>query len=204
MHHARRAARGTLWTATLAAALAALPAPSIAQQATPSSAQPAERPEPASVLGSLTDEQRARVCLEKYDLDKSGLAIKGYDPISYFPEGGSKPTKGDKKFELVRDGVRYRFTSAAHRDLFKANPDKYAPAYGGWCAYAMAKGDYTEPNPKRYLIQNGKLMLFYDGFFGDTYKKWNDEGPKELEPLADDFWDSELNKEALKVAKQDD
>lgn len=166
-------------------------------------AQP-ERAEPETAAEHLSDEQRAALAAEKFDLDKNNLAIKGYDPVSYFPEGGAKPAKGSKKFEFVRDGVRYRFTNAAHRDLFKADPEKYAPAYGGWCAYAMAKDDYTAPNPKRFLIQNGRLMLFYDGFFGDTYKKWNDEGPELLEPLADQFWMSEIEGEAQRIASEKD
>ncbi|MFT5423939.1 MAG: hypothetical protein ACI89L_001731 [Phycisphaerales bacterium] len=182
--------------------LSALGAPAF-QPAEPSQQQP-ERAEPKGSIEKLTEEQRAKLCLEKFDVDKNALAIKGYDPVSYFPEGGSTPTRGDKKIELVRLGVHYRFASEAHRELFKADPEKYEPAYGGWCAYAMAKGDYTAPDPKRYLIQNGKLMLFYDGFFGDTYKKWNDEEPKVLEPLADTFWMSEVEEEAVKIVREDE
>ena len=129
--------------------------------------------------------------IKKYELGRKDLAIEGYDPVAYFPEGSSKAKKGSKDYEYTHRGVTYRFISAKHRDMFKMNPDKYEPTHGGWCAYAMAKGDYTEPNPKRFLIQNGRLMLFYDGLFGDTYKSWFDEGPEKLELKADEFWEQE-------------
>ncbi|MCA9273159.1 MAG: hypothetical protein KDA31_08945 [Phycisphaerales bacterium] len=129
--------------------------------------------------------------IKKYELGRKNLAIEGYDPVAYFPEGGGKPQKGKKDYEYTHRGVVYRFVSAKHRDMFKEDPDKYEPTHGGWCAYAMAKGDYTEPNPKRFLIQNGRLMLFYDGLFGDTYKMWLDENPEELEKKADEFWEKE-------------
>jgi len=129
--------------------------------------------------------------IDKYELPKNKLAIGGYDPVAYFPEGGGKAVKGKKDFEHTHRGVVYRFAKAEHLRLFKENPDKYEPTHGGWCAYAMAKGDYTEPNPKRFLIQNDRLMLFYDGIFGDTYKMWIEEGPKDLEKKADEFWQKE-------------
>lgn len=126
--------------------------------------------------------------VDKYEIGRNKLAIEGYDPVAYFPEGGGKAQKGKKDYEHTHRGVVYRFVSAEHRDLFKANPDKYEPTHGGWCAYAIAKGDYTEPNPKRFLIQNDRLMLFYDGIFGDTYKMWFEEGADDLETKADAFW----------------
>ena len=131
---------------------------------------------------------------ESYQLKKT-LGAQGYDPVAYFPEGDpngkGKATKGNKKITFQYNGVTYRFSSTKNRDLFKANPLKYEPAYGGWCAYAVSHETYTEPNPKRFLIQNGRLMLFYDGLFGDTYKDWHKEGPTKLEPLADQFWKAE-------------
>ncbi len=141
--------------------------------------------------GRETWVNKAERNVEKYELGRRNLAIEGYDPVAYFPEGGGKPRKGKKDYVHTHRGVTYRFVSARHRDLFKNDPDRYEPTHGGWCAYAMAKGDYTEPNPKRFLIQNGRLMLFYDGLFGDTYKSWHKEGPEELEVQADAFWEKE-------------
>ncbi|MEM7755822.1 MAG: YHS domain-containing (seleno)protein [Planctomycetota bacterium] len=133
---------------------------------------------------------------EHYQLaKKKTLGAQGYDVVAYFPEGDpkgeGKPTKGNKKITYTYNGVTYRFSSNKNRELFKANPLKYEPAYGGWCAYAISKETYTEPNPKRFTIQNGRLLLFYDGLFGDTYKDWFKEGPQKLEPEANSFWKAE-------------
>lgn len=124
-------------------------------------------------------------------LKKKGFGAGGHDPVAYFPEGGAKPTKGNKKFQAEYRGVTYRFASAKNREKFLARPSRYEPAYGGWCAYAIAHEDYTKPNPKRFLIQNDRLLLFYDGIGGDTYKRWHKEGPTKLEGLADVWWESE-------------
>ncbi|GAB5496246.1 MAG: hypothetical protein Phyf2KO_13260 [Phycisphaerales bacterium] len=149
-------------------------------------AQQASQTQVANVASEWINPERRK--LDKYELGNKNLAIEGYDPVAYFPEGGSKPKKGKKAHEHTHRGVVYRFVSAENLRKFKNNPDKYEPTHGGWCAYAIAKGDYTEPNPKRFVIQNDRLMLFYDGLFGDTYKSWHKEGPEQLEKKADQFW----------------
>ena len=138
--------------------------------------------------------------VKKYDLGRKDLAIEGYDPVAYFPEGGSKAKKGNKKITHTHRGVLYRFATEANKAKFVADPDKYEPAHGGWCSYAMAKDTYTEPNPKRFLIQNGRLFLFYDGLFGDTYKDWHKEGPEKLEEEADQVWLNESGERPRKPA----
>ncbi|MFA9213327.1 MAG: YHS domain-containing (seleno)protein [Candidatus Methylacidiphilales bacterium] len=106
-----------------------------------------------------------------FNLDKNNLAIQGYDPISYF-EG--TPQKGNALFLTFYKGVQYYFTSQAHKDLFLKTPEKYEPAYGGWCAYAMGEyGDKVEIDPTSYKIVNGKLNLFYYSFINKTLNKWN-------------------------------
>jgi YHS domain-containing protein len=147
----------------------------------------------------LTDEQAVRLRKDRFDLSRAGLAIEGYDPVAYFPEGGGRPTKGKKELSVEHRGVTYRFANAANRDRFVASPATYEPAYGGWCAYAMGHEDYTEPNPKRFSIEHGRLLLFYDGLLGDTLKSWNEEGPAVLTPKADAFWTQELEKAADKL-----
>ena len=141
--------------------------------------------------------------IKKYELGKRDLAIEGYDPVAYFPEGGSKAKKGNKKITHTHRGVLYRFASEANKAKFIADPDKYEPAHGGWCSYAMAKDTYTEPNPKRFVIQNGRLFLFYDGLFGDTYKDWHKEGTEELEKEADQIWLNESG-ERPRIPTEDD
>jgi len=86
------------------------------------------------------------------------LALKGYDPVAYFTD--AKPTPGVAAYELVWDGQRYRFASAEHRDLFKANPEKYAPQFGGSCTMNMANGVRRESDPNNWVISNGNLYVF--------------------------------------------
>ena len=73
------------------------------------------------------------------------LGLKGYDPVAYFTL--ATPTPGLTDYEYVYDGVRYRFANARHRDLFKANPEKYAPQFGGSCAMNMSNGVRREADP---------------------------------------------------------
>ncbi len=86
------------------------------------------------------------------------LAIKGYDPVAYFTDG--KPVAGLPEFEFEWDERRYRFASAGHRDLFKADPVRYAPQFGNYCAMALAKGEVVVANPENWLISDSKLYVF--------------------------------------------
>jgi YHS domain-containing protein len=86
------------------------------------------------------------------------LAIKGYDPVAYFTDGA--PVRGLSDFEYVWDDHVYRFASAEHRDMFKADPVRYAPQFGNFCAMALAKGQVVVANPENWLISDGKLYVF--------------------------------------------
>jgi YHS domain-containing protein len=86
------------------------------------------------------------------------LVIKGYDPVAYFTD--KKPVEGVAEYELVFDGQRYRFVSAQHRDLFKTNPDKYAPQFAGLCAMNLSQGVKRESDPKNWIISNDHLYVF--------------------------------------------
>jgi hypothetical protein len=81
--------------------------------------------------------------------EKLPLAIKGYDPVAYFAAG--KPAWDER---------RYRFASAAHRELFKADPERYAPQFANFCAMSLANGELVEANPENWLISDGKLYIF--------------------------------------------
>ena len=114
-----------------------------------------------------------------------GVAIKGWDPVSYF---ANKPVKGSAHFALAYDGITYYFSSDANRELFKKSPTKYEPQYGGWCAYAMGKdGTKVEVDPETFKIINGKLFLFYNQFFNNTLKSWNKDETN-LHQHADANW----------------
>ena len=86
------------------------------------------------------------------------LAIKGYDPVAYFTDG--KPLRGLAEFEYRWDDYRWQFVSAAHRDMFKADPVHYAPQFGNYCAMALSLGQIVVANPENWLIRDGKLYVF--------------------------------------------
>ena len=98
-----------------------------------------------------------------------GVAVGGYDPVAYFTDG--KPVKGSKDLTTEYEGVTWRFASAANRDAFKANPAKYAPQYGGYCAYAVAKGSTAKGDPQAWTIHDGKLYLNFDKRVRATWAK---------------------------------
>lgn len=117
---------------------------------------------------------------------ENGLAIQGYDPVAYFNAG--KAVEGKKDLFVSYQGVIYRFSSTANRDLFKAAPEKYEPVYGGWCAYAMgATGEKVEVDPETFKIIDGKLYLYYNKLFTNTLKTWNKD-EKKLKEQADSNW----------------
>lgn len=108
----------------------------------------------------------------QFNFSKKGVAIDGYDPVTYFTE--NKPRKGKQGFALFFSGATYYFTSNENKELFKKDPYKYEPQYGGWCAYAMGNdGSKVEVDPETFKIVNGKLYLFYNKFFTNTLKNWN-------------------------------
>lgn len=86
-----------------------------------------------------------------------GTAVEGYDVVAYFTEG--RPVKGQSEFSHSWRGATWRFASAEHRDLFAANPERYAPQYGGYCAYAVAQGATAGIDPEAWKIVDGKLYL---------------------------------------------
>jgi YHS domain-containing protein len=88
-----------------------------------------------------------------------GTAIDGYDAVAYFNEG--KPVEGDSEFSHDWNGATWHFSSAGNRDLFAADPEKYAPQYGGYCAYAVSQGYTASTEPDAWSIVDGKLYLNY-------------------------------------------
>jgi YHS domain-containing protein len=122
----------------------------------------------------------------QYNLSKSGLAISGYDPVAYFTTG--KAVEGKKDILVQTDGITYLFSTPLNRDLFKANPAKYRPQYGGWCAYAMgSSGEKVEVDPETFKVLDGKLYLFYNKYFNNTLKSWNKDEAG-LKTKADVNW----------------
>jgi YHS domain-containing protein len=89
---------------------------------------------------------------------EQALGIKGYDPVAYFTE--KRATLGDPQYQHEWDGALYRFASARHLEMFKADPDRYLPQYNNWCAASVAKGVKVEGNPEYWTVVDGRLYLF--------------------------------------------
>jgi hypothetical protein len=91
--------------------------------------------------------------------DRRQVAVQGYDVVAYFAAG--RPTKGVADFTHDWQGARWQFSTPANRDLFAAQPEKYAPAYGGFCAYAVSRNYTADIDPNAWSVVNGRLFLNY-------------------------------------------
>jgi YHS domain-containing protein len=106
----------------------------------------------------------------EYNTLYAGLGAKGYDVVAYFTD--NKPVMGSEEFFTEYGGVTWRFATAEHRDLFKANPVKYAPQYGGFCAWGVANGKLFDVDPVNdWTIVDGKLFLNFNGDILSTFSK---------------------------------
>lgn len=115
------------------------------------------------------------------------VAIHGYDPVAYFAD--SKAIKGDKQFKHEWNGATWYFVSAAHRDTFAKEPEKYAPQFGGYCAWAVSQNYTADIDPAAWKIVEGKLYLNYSP---DIQTKWAKDIPGNIKK-ADANWPG-LNK----------
>lgn len=97
-----------------------------------------------------------------------GVAVGGYDAVSYFRDGEPRPGKAE--FAVDWQGVGWRFASAENLSAFQASPEKYAPQYGGYCAYAVSKGATAKGDPLAWTIAGGKLYLNYSPAVRATWR----------------------------------
>jgi len=111
------------------------------------------------------------------------VAIQGYDTVAYFTDG--EPTKGNAEFEHAWQDARWQFASASNRDLFTANPERYAPQYGGYCALGVAAGEVSDVDPKAFTIVDGKLYLNKEMKFREVFRK----APEAHIGVADYNWE---------------
>jgi YHS domain-containing protein len=103
------------------------------------------------------------------NLDKTGLAIQGYDPVAFFTDG--KSIKGKPEFPARYNGALYCFASKEHRDVFKADPTKYEPAFGGYCAYGVSRNKLVEIDVEAFQIVDGRLLLQYSKGIRDDFNR---------------------------------
>jgi YHS domain-containing protein len=128
-------------------------------------------------------------CAQTNDYNtKRGYAIDGYDVVSYF---NNKPIEGTSDYVTEFDGVKFKFASEEHLNLFEKNPEKYVPQYGGYCAYAIgAKSSKVSIDPETFEIRDGKLYLFYNAWGTNTLELWQKEGAENLKEKADKNWET--------------
>lgn len=120
-----------------------------------------------------------------------GLALQGYDAVAYFTQ--AKAVKGSNAYVYSYNGAKWYFANQENLNAFKISPTKYAPQYGGWCAYAMgAKGEKIDVDPETFKIIDGKLFLFYNSFLNNTLTTWNKD-EKNLHAKADQNWQRIIN-----------
>jgi YHS domain-containing protein len=118
------------------------------------------------------------------NLTSDGVAIKGHDPVAYFTM--NKPVKGSPSFTAKHDGATYWFANAEHQQAFTAQPAKYVPQYGGYCAYGVAKGAKPDIDPTAFSVVEGKLYLNLNP---DVQSRWLKDVPGYVK-TADDNWKS--------------
>jgi len=116
---------------------------------------------------AITRLSLARTPVDPVNTDRSGVALKGYDAVAYFKQ--NKPVKGLAQFSHSWMGATWRFLNAENRDLFAANPQQYAPQFGGYCAWAVSQGYTADIDPDAWKIVDGKLYLNYSK---SVQKKW--------------------------------
>lgn len=124
---------------------------------------------PLLFLFLLAQAAFATVSESAMNIDSDGVALKGYDAVAYFQD--NKAVKGKKELEFIWMGAKWRFASAANRDVFSKGPEKYAPQFGGYCAYGVSQGHLAPIDPRVFTVLNGKLYLNYDAEVGKLFSK---------------------------------
>lgn len=139
----------------------------------------------AFILIAITTQAQSDIVRIKNFNIKNSLALEGYDPVSFF---SGKPQEGKSQYKLSSKGITYYFIDQTNLGKFKADPEKYEPAYGGWCAYAMGEsGEKVKVDPETFKIVDGKLYLFYNFWGNNTLTDWN-ENENGLKSKADQNW----------------
>lgn len=130
----------------------------------------------------------SHTCLASTDyFKKDGVMIEGYDPVSYIKQ--NKAMKGSSDITYKYQSSIINFSSEENKKEFIDHPQKYLPAYKGWCSYAMAYGGELAPvDPKSFKVIDGKTHLFYNSFWANTLKKWNKKDDSSQVKMADTNW----------------
>ena len=139
-----------------------------------------------SITDATLEQSPSRAYLNNNNIPSTGLALEGYCPVAYFAV--NKPVRGKPEFAADHRGVTYYFVNAEAKSEFEKSPEKYVPAYGGWCAFGMAIGDKFPVDPTNFKIVNGKLNLFLKNQNIDALQLWNSGDESEYVTKATSYW----------------
>lgn len=116
---------------------------------------------------------------------QENIAMQGYDTMAYFNE--NMPKEGKPEFAFDWNGAKWHFSTAENRDLFAKSPEKYAPQFGGYCAWAVSSGYTADGDPNAWSIVNGKLYLNYNQKVKEKWETEQDRRIKDAEKNWEDF-----------------
>lgn len=128
----------------------------------------------------------SRAYLHSYNLPSSGIALEGYCPVAYFAV--NKPVRGKPEYPSTYNDVTYHFVSADAKDAFDRDPEKYIPAFGGWCAFGMSVEDKFPVDPRNFKIVDGRLLVFLKNRNIDARDLWSKGEGAELMAKASAHW----------------
>ncbi len=141
-----------------------------------------------SFMTDTENEIAVKANKKSHNIDDNSIALVGYSPVSYLDLHLAQ--LGNKNFKASHDGVTYYFVSAEQIKSFKANPTKYLPQYGGFCATGVNHGAKFRPDPNKFIVKDGKYFLFsYNKIEGsDAIIPWMTGNHKDLVQVADTNW----------------
>lgn len=130
---------------------------------------------------------QSRAYLNNHNLPSTGIALEGYCPVAYHL--ANKPLRGKAKYASTYQGVTYHLYNADAKAAFDEDPEKYLPAFGGWCAFGMAIGDKFPVDPTNFKIVNGRLMVFLRNSSIDALELWNGGNEADQIGNAENYWE---------------
>lgn len=133
-----------------------------------------------------SSQSKSKAYMNGRNVPASGIGLDGYSPVSYFTAG--RPEKGDPAYAVEHNGVVYHLTSVNQVELFKANPAKYEPQCGGWCAFGMTVEDKFPVDPTKYRVIDDRLYLFLNNDEVNAYDLWGEGEQRELIDKAHAHW----------------
>lgn len=143
------------------------------------------------VWAGCAEPEGGRPGLSEYNLDADGVALHGYSPVSYLKDGVARRGRAD--ITATHRGITYRFATPEERELFLQDPERYEPAYGGWCAYGASVGIRWDPDPEDFEVVDGRVFLFSRNAEADAHDLWDREDRAALIAHADRYWNASLS-----------